>query len=282
MAELPEITILARQMTDHLAGLRLSRLELGRPEPLDQSPAELHRALVGRRLERAAPLGKWLLLFFEPPGPNLLIHPGMGMDLLALEIEPEKPLQHRFLFGPELGFGVRFWWMGRIGLARPGEEREAAGGLGPAPLGGGLTPTLLAELMERRKRSGIKAFLLNQKLVAGIGNFYVQDILFRTKAHPLTRIGELSSVQRETLPGAIEATLGQALDRGINHYEYDFWGQKGDWTWEAFLVGYKEGLPCPACGRAIQKIRACSSASYICPACQPPDCPSPDIRSEVP
>jgi len=277
MAELPEITILARQMTDHLAGERLNGLEFGRTEPLDPGPEGLRQALVGRRLEAAAPLGKWLLLSFQPPGPNLLIHPGMGMDLLALGVRSDKPLQHRFLFGREKGFGLRFWWLGRIKLARPGEEREAAGGLGPAPLGDGLHPALLTDLLERRPGSGIKAFLLNQKVLAGIGNFYVQDILFRVRAHPLTRIRDLSPVQRAALAGAIEETLGGALERGMNHYEYDFWGRKGDWTEEAFLVGYKEGLPCPACGAAIQKIKACSSASYICPVCQPPD-----GQSEVP
>jgi formamidopyrimidine-DNA glycosylase len=272
MAELPEIIILSRQMGEHLAGLKLESLLLGQPKCLNARPEEFESALVGRRLDSLGHHGKWLILGFAPPGPNLLIHPGMGMDLLALGVEPkmkqaQKP-QFLFFFEGEQGFSLRFWWFGRLWLAEPGQERAAAGRAGPAPLTPEFTPELLSRLMNDRPRMSLKSFLTDQKIVAGIGNVYVQDICFAIQAHPLTRLKDLREGQRARLHAAIEEALESALKRGINGFEMDFWGRSGQWGVELFQIGYKAGQPCPVCGERIEKIKAGSSASYICPSCQ--------------
>ncbi len=268
MAELPEITLLARQMSEHLGGFKLISFSLGQKKSLNR-PAQDYENLSGRRLLKARGHGKWLILEFEPPGPNLLIHPGMGMDLLASSVKPPLKPQFVFEFEAGRGFWLRFWWFGHLRLADSGRELEAAGGLGPAPLSPQFTPQALERLMESKPRTSLKSFLTDQKNIAGIGNVYVQDICFRLKAHPLTKLGALSRKQRRGLFDAVEETLTAALERGINYFEFDFWGSKGEWGREAFLVGYKTGQPCPACGQAILKIKAHTSASYICPCCQP-------------
>lgn len=273
MAELPEITVLARQMTELLAGRVLTDLSLGLAKPLNAEPEAYRRRLLGRTLERVVGHGKWLALIMAGEGPNLLIHPGMGMDLLALSVEPEKEPQFVFSFEGGLGFAIRFWWFGWIRLAEPGRELEIGGDLGPAPHNPGLGPAVtrewLTELVAKKPRTGLKSFLLNQKYLAGIGNFYVQDICFRLRAHPLTKLGDLTPAQVEGMLPAIESTFGEALERGMNYFEYDLFGHRGDWGRDAFLVGYQTGSPCPECGTEITKIQACNLASYICPECQP-------------
>jgi len=269
VAELPEIIIIARQMDQRLAGLGLESVSLDQPKSLDRPAEEFAAALVRRRLLRVRPQGKWLVLEFGPPGPNLLINPGMGMDILDLAVEPPKTPQFLFRFQDGRGFSLRFWWFGYLRLARPGEERRKAGDLGPAPLSQEFTPEYLARLLERKERTALKSLLLDQKLLAGIGNVYAQDICFEVRAHPRTRIRDLSQEQRAGLFEAIERTLAAAVERGINYFESDFLGRRGEWGRESFLVGYRTGLPCPACGTAVQKIRTGATASYICPRCQP-------------
>lgn len=268
VAELPEILIISRQMDAELAGLELEEMSLGQPKSLDRPTAAFEAVLAGRRLKKVRGQGKWIILEFGPPGENLLINPGMGMDLLSLSVEPAFKPQFLFRFSRGRGFSLRFWWFGYLRLASPGQEAIVAGQIGPAPLSPGLTPGYLDLLIKSRPRTGLKSFLLNQKNISGVGNFYVHDICFRLKAHPLTRLKDLSARQRGGLLAAIEETLGQALARGINHYEYDFYGRKGEWGPEALLVGYKAGQPCPDCGAVIEKISTGSSAGYICPACQ--------------
>ena len=269
MAELPEIIILARQMDRELGDALLEEIEVGLEKPLDTGPENFCQSLVGRRLEGVRPLGKWLVLEFAPPGPNLMIHPGMGMDLLALSAGAEKEPHFRFGFDSGRGFTVRFWWFGYLRLAQPGEESNVGGSLGPVPLSPEFSPGALMRIVERKKATGLKSFLLNQRNLAGIGNFYVHDICFRIRAHPATRLDDLSEEQRAGLHQAVEETLSAAVERGINYFEFDFWGRKGDWGKESFLVGYKEGRPCPVCGRPIEKRKIGSTASYVCSACQP-------------
>jgi formamidopyrimidine-DNA glycosylase len=105
--------------------------------------------------------------------------------------------------------------------------------------------------------------------LAGIGNVYVQDILFQAKLHPNRRISTLSEKEINILYNAIRDVLNHSIQLGGLAYEKDFYGQKGKLTINEFLVGYKTGKPCPACKTPIEKIKTGSTSSYICPKCQP-------------
>ena len=268
MAELPEIIILARQMTDRLAGRELTGFRLGMEKPLNR-PAADYDLLLGQPLQRVRPLGKWLVLEFPAPTRRLLIHPGMGMDLVERSVALEKNPQFEFFFGQATGFKVRFWWFGYVRLADPGQARSTAGDVGPVPLTAECSRDYLINLAKAKPRTGLKAFLTNQKNLAGIGNYYIHDICHRLKAHPKTKMGRLSQEQLAQLHRAVETTLIEAVERGINSYELDFFGQTGQWSSEEFRVGYRTDLPCPVCGTDIIKIKAANAASYICPVCQP-------------
>jgi formamidopyrimidine-DNA glycosylase len=138
-------------------------------------------------------------------------------------------------------------------------------GLGPNALD--LTLDQFRALL-RGRRGAIKPFLLNQKRIAGIGNVYVQDPLFKAGIHPLRRIDTLSNDEVAALWWAIRETLQEGIDRGGSVWEFNLYGEKGGWDDSFLLVGYREGHPCPACGTTVVKIKTGSTSSYICPECQ--------------
>jgi formamidopyrimidine-DNA glycosylase len=119
------------------------------------------------------------------------------------------------------------------------------------------------------RRGGIKAFLLNQKRIAGIGNVYVQDPLFKAGIHPLRTIDTLNDAETNALYHALRETLQESIDHGGAAYESNLYGDKGGWDSSHLLVAYREGNPCPVCGTAVAKIRTGSTHTHICPSCQP-------------
>ena len=121
----------------------------------------------------------------------------------------------------------------------------------------------------RKRRGGIKSFLLNQRRIAGIGNVYVQDPLFKAGIHPLRQINTLEDDDVTALWRALRETLQESIDLGGSAWEQDLRGEKGRWDRSFFLVAYREGEPCPACGATVEKIKTGSTSGYICPLCQP-------------
>jgi len=121
------------------------------------------------------------------------------------------------------------------------------------------------ELLNNRKGT-IKSFLLNQKNIAGIGNVYIQDILFMAKLHPQRKISEIALNEKKKLFNVIKHNLAKAIEcRGLA-YEKDIYNKPGQM--KTFLIGYAEGKPCPECKTKIQKIKTGNTSSYICPTCQ--------------
>jgi formamidopyrimidine-DNA glycosylase len=107
---------------------------------------------------------------------------------------------------------------------------------------------------------------MDQSKVAGIGNVYIQDILFQARLHPNRPIAKMSEDERFALYQAIVTNLAGATRLGGLAFEKDLYNRGGGFR--DFLVGYREGKPCPKCGTVIQKIRAGATASFICPRCQ--------------
>jgi formamidopyrimidine-DNA glycosylase len=125
------------------------------------------------------------------------------------------------------------------------------------------------QLMLEKRRGGIKSFLLNQSNIAGIGNAYVHDILFMAKLHPLRRIETLGKAEAQRLAEAIHKGLQPSIRKGGAFYEVNLYGKKGRFKMKDIIIGYREGKPCPVCGRSIEKIKTGSTSSFVCPRCQP-------------
>jgi formamidopyrimidine-DNA glycosylase len=140
------------------------------------------------------------------------------------------------------------------------------GSLGPEPLADDFTPERLAEML-RGRRGAVKKYLLDQKFLAGIGNVYVQDILWHAFIHPLRPANTLDAPAVAQLHRAIQQVLREGIKWGGGPGEQDVWGNKGHYH-EHFEVGYQTGKPCPLCGAAVEEVRVGSTTSYVCPHCQ--------------
>jgi formamidopyrimidine-DNA glycosylase len=173
----------------------------------------------------------------------------------------------RFEDGSQLW--THFWWFGNV-HAVPTAELKAdprLARMGVEPLDDEFTAQRLGEML-RRRRGRIKNYLLDQSFIAGIGNVYVQDILWHARLHPLTPANTLTETDVARLHAAIRHVLQEGIRWGGGYREYDVWGNEGRYA-EHLQVGYRTGEPCPSCGTPIEEVRLGQTTSYICPQCQP-------------
>lgn len=270
VAELPEIAKIAGQMRGALRGKTIERAELLQEKCLNVPPGVFQSRIAGARVEDVRYKGKWIIHRLGN-GENILLSPGMGADILYFEDgkDAAEKFQIKVLFRDGSGYTVRFWWFGKYLLASDGELESEPNTKDIAidPFDARFTPEYFAALL-RGKKKGVKAFLMDQKNVGGIGNMYMHDILFRARLHPRRKISDMDEGDIRRLYDAIMGVLSLSRSKGASAYEKDFFGQKGGYGMDDFLVGYKEGKPCPACGAAIVSIKSGGSATYICPACQ--------------
>lgn len=273
MPELPEIVCRAREMKEALIRRRIESIEVLQPKCLNVEVGVFKKGLSGAEIVGVSHHGKWL--FVETTQGHLLINMGMGGELLLLpsNAPPEKwRVKLGFAEGEadEQGMALfaNFWWFGNTHYVAAGKLADHAmtARLGPNALD--LSLDQFAELLAG-KRSRIKSFLLDQSNIAGIGNAYIHDILFRAKLHPLRTIPDMSEAEVSRLHRAIRVELQRSVDKGGAAYELNLRGERGGFTAEDLLIGYRDGKPCPECGSTIEKIRTGSTASFVCPTCQP-------------
>ncbi|HWO15770.1 MAG TPA: bifunctional DNA-formamidopyrimidine glycosylase/DNA-(apurinic or apyrimidinic site) lyase [Solirubrobacterales bacterium] len=287
MPELPEVETVCRQLAPELEGRRIERLEVYdarwcRPAP----PAELEAAMRGRAIEGLERRGKYLLLRLDG-AQTLVMHLRMTGNLILVEgeamIDPsegrrlyegersasERHLRARFV----LDDGREVWFTDprRFGEAFPiddGDLGRRFERLGPEPLSEEFTPNVLGEMAAGRT-APLKSFLLDQSRVAGVGNIYADEALFRARLHPLSPAGSMKPEHLETLRDAIVAALEAGIDGGgasIDDYR-DGRGERGTMQ-DEFLVHTREGEPCPSCGGPIARIVVSGRSTYYCPSCQ--------------
>jgi formamidopyrimidine-DNA glycosylase len=288
MPELPEVETVCRQLEPELEGRRIERLEV-----LDErwtrpvAPAIVERAVAGRTIEGLGRRGKYLLLELDG-GRTLVMHLRMTGNLVLVEgeekVDPsegmrlyegerstsERHLRARFLLddGRELWFtdprrfGEAFL-VDDDGLAARFEK------LGVEPLSAEFTPEVLGERAAGRS-APLKSFLLDQSHVAGVGNIYADEALFRARLHPLSPAGSMKPEHLSALRDAVVEALEAGLTHGgasIDDYR-DGRGEKGGMQNE-FLVHTREGEPCPRCDDGtVERIVVSGRSTYFCPACQ--------------
>ena len=269
MPELPEIFNLARQMNGELTGKKISAVEVRQEKCLNIPVPEFQSLVTGKTINSVRPRGKWLFVKLEP-GACFLLSLGMGGDVLYHREEGALPdkYQLKFDFSDGSFLTVGFWWFGYAHAVEEGrlKEHKMTSSLGISPLDEAEYTFENFSAILKGKKGAVKPLLMSQGYLAGIGNVYIQDILFRAKLHPHRKISQISGEERKLLFEVIREDLKKAAALGGLAYEKDLYGQPGGF--KDFLVGYKEGQPCPACGAVIQKIKTGSTASYICPSCQ--------------
>ena len=270
MPELPEVETIRRNLAPHVEGRTLQRLEILDPRwsrPL--APRELADAVEGRRVERLGRRGKYLIWELQDEA-YLLVHLRMTGNLLIDPVEPSHNRvwfelgDHRLAFTDPRRFGT-----GELALGEDGLDAFLAGRLGVEPLDGGFTAEHLYALA-RSSRAPIKAFLLDQKRVAGVGNIYADEALFRSRIHPLRPANRLTRAQCAALRDAVVASLEAGIAaKGATIDDFrDPYGVSGTFQNE-FLIHLREGEGCRNCGRPVRKLRAAGRGTYVCERCQP-------------
>lgn len=287
MPELPEVETVCRQLDPELRGRTIERLEVldarwCRPVP----PREVEAAVEGATIAGLGRRGKYLLLGLDG-GRTLVMHlrmtgnlvlvagearldPSEGMRLYEGERSTsERHLRARFA----LDDGRELWFtdprrFGEAFLLDDAELEARFERLGIEPLSAELTPEALAALAAGR-RAPLKSFLLDQSRIAGIGNIYADEALFRARLHPLSPAGSMRPEHHAALRDAVVAALEAGIARGgasIDDYR-DGRGERGEMQ-DEFLVHTREGEPCPRCGKPIARIVVAGRSTYYCPRCQ--------------
>lgn len=267
MAELPEIIIISNQMQERIAGKTIEEIEVLQKKCLNCSLEQFISSIKGKIIHSVSYSGKWFVIQLNEG--YLLINLGMGGDMVYFSSENPalSKYQFKFSFDDKTGFIIRFWWFGYVHFVNSLYEHKMTKNLGPSPLHPSFNFEKFRNLLGKR-RENIKSFLLNQKNISGIGNFYIHDILFEAKIHPLRKIESLSEEEINSLYKAIINRLSFSLQLGGADYELNFLGEKGGFGFQYYLVGYKEGKECLECGSVIEKIRTGGNFSFICPKCQ--------------
>jgi formamidopyrimidine-DNA glycosylase len=276
MPELPEVETIRRHLAPHVEGRTIERIEVldarwCEPAP----PEELAYAVDGHRIERLSRRGKYLDWELDDEV-HVVMHLRMTGNILlvpAAEDVPErKHLRvrvvlddgNRALFVDPRRFGT-----GIVLLGDAARDEYFASRLGVEPLSPDFTADALKAMSIKRKQP-VKAFLLSQERVAGVGNIYADEALFRARIHPLRPVGTLKRGQIAALRDAVVESLQAGIDaKGatIDDFRHPD-GATGSFQ-DRFLIHLREGEPCVRCGTTVKKMRAAGRGTYVCERCQP-------------
>ena len=274
MPELPEVETLRRGLERHLTGRVFGEIRVEVPKMLKgtlRDPDVFRDSLRDVRVESVARRGKHLIITLNL-GYYLLFHLNMRGQLLITEADAPVEKYLTAVFSLDNGKELRFhdmWRWGEMRLVTPRElaEHPSLIGMGPEPLSGAWTPEQLAQGLRKRSGTAIKAALLDQCVVAGVGNIYADESLFRAAIHPLRPAGALTAEEIGRLRDEIFAVLTEAVEGGgttSDNYA-DTEGRIGRYTPRVYDRG---GKPCTACGDALTRIRVAGRGTVYCASCQ--------------
>jgi formamidopyrimidine-DNA glycosylase len=269
--ELPEVETVTRDLRPLLTGRtiraarRTSAVELRRPWR-DEWAARL----AGKSILEVRRRGKWIVLALSG-GEALLAHLGMTGQFTVVEAAATPPTHLHLVFDLDDGRQLRFRDSRRFGSVTLLDEEQLRrffdeNGLGPEPFA--LDPKAWRSTLAATKRP-IKAVLMDQSVVAGVGNIYADEALFRARLHPARRACDLTRAEAERVREAIAEVLTEAIERrGSTIRDYvggD--GQAGGFQDEFRAYG-RTGEPCVRCGTAIASLRVGGRSAHFCPSCQ--------------
>lgn len=288
MPELPEVETIRVGLEQHITGQHIRDLEVLNPKSF-QSTAELADSYaIGARITRLRRYGKVLVVDLDSRY-SLLIHLKMTGQMVLVRPggeryaggHPTESMTHslpdrstKVIFhlddGSVLYFNDQriFGWI-KLVLTTEVPRDQLVARLGPEPLTAAFAAKPFAAVLNRRSRAPIKAVILDQSTVAGVGNIYADESLHLAKIHPATPAGELKPAQVTRLYEAIRTILALGVKHGGTSFTsyVNALGGKGDYLASA-RVFRRQGLPCPVCHTTIIKIRVAGRGTHVCPYCQ--------------
>jgi formamidopyrimidine-DNA glycosylase len=272
--ELPEVETVRRRLEPELVGRRLEHVEILDPRltrPFD--PAEVAAELEGERIAALDRRGKYLVVRFDS-GRVLLVHLRMTGQLLHANggSLPAEDAHRRAVVRLDDGSDVIYRDVRRFGtwlLVEPGElDPYLDERVGLEPLVRGFTPKRLGESLAGR-RAPVKSVLLDQRRLAGVGNIYADEALWRAGIHPRRPAGELSGAEIAALHRGIRAALRAGIARqGATLSDYRQPDGESGRMQDEFKVYGRDDEPCDRCGTPIEKIRVAGRGTWYCPSCQ--------------
>lgn len=287
MPELPEVETVRRGLSQLIIRKQVTQATSDNFKSFPNAPAEVAAFLVGAHIVAVRRRAKVIVIDLDTDY-SLVVHLKMTGQLVYRGEEnwgaghpndsligdlPDKSTHAELQFsdGSKLFFNDqrKFGWMKL--LATPlVEELPFFQKVGPEPLTNDFTVEVLTKRLARRQKSRIKAALLDQTTVAGLGNIYVDESLFLSRIHPETLVGELTPEQLGLLTANIKQVLQQSIDAGgsssRNYVDAD--GKRGNYLDGAYVYG-RAGMPCRICGAPIKKLKVAGRGTHICPVCQP-------------
>ncbi len=283
MPELPEVETVRRRLLTCLPGLLVRDVIVNDATVSAQSEAELHALLAGRRVVGLRRRGKYLIVDLsatpgvpagapQPGGgpTTAVIHLRMTGQLLFKPGPAERPPRFVWRLDPqtELHFqDVRRF--GRLWAFDPAAEEEFFAAMGPEPFGDAFSVAYLRGALEGRS-APLKSFLLDQRRIAGVGNIYADEALFRARLHPLRAAGSVGPREARRLHAALLETLQAGIDHEGSSIEsfIDPAGRRGSFQ-EILSVYQRTGQPCRDCGATVRRLEVGGRGTHYCPSCQP-------------
>ena len=288
MPELPEVETVRIGLSALLPGKRIRAVTYDWPKGFPNSAADIDAHLIGARIVGVTRRAKVLTIDLDS-NYSLVIHLKMTGQLvfrgqqrfgaghpnhsLVGEL-PDRSTRVTFTFSDDskLFFNDqrKFGWIRLLPTAEV-PMIDFFRKVGPEPLDKNFTAQDFIERLRRRNNSGIKAVLLDQTIVAGIGNIYADESLWAAKIHPLSKVADLSDVRLRALYNGLVRVLRLSIEKGgsTDRNYVDAEGRRGSYLTFA-NVFRREGQPCPRCGTTIVKLRVAGRGTHICPHCQKP------------
>ncbi|MGO8950990.1 MAG: DNA-formamidopyrimidine glycosylase [Ktedonobacterales bacterium] len=270
MPELPEVEYVTRQLRAELLDRRIVHANVYWPGSISgMDPVAFERALAGARISQISRRGKYLLIWLGHDQ-ILIIHRGMSGNLLLGET-PADTLYVRVALLLDDGRYLLYSdprKFGRLQLVPVAKLADQFARLGPEPLDEAFTADILAAKLVGSKRA-IKAVLLDQRVLAGLGNIYADEALFEARIHPLRFAGELGQDEIKALAASISKVLRTGIEHGGTTFgrHRDVYNRAGT-NLSHVMVYRRTNLPCLRCGSPIQRVILSQRSAHFCPVCQ--------------
>lgn len=289
MPELPEVETIRRGLMATIVGRRIEAVDVLWPPSLIASQSQVEHLLLGKHVCGIGRRGKLLIVDLDG-GEHLLVHPMMTGQLVVAEdsgtvfagghpsrsmLDPMPNPTTRVVFRLDEGRSLFFNDQRKFGRVTLVDDAGLGADsflsrLGPEPLDGGFTLDGFRRQLARHARAPVKAALLDQTVVAGIGNIYADESLHLARVHPRRLAGSLTAAESRRLHQTIRKTLASAVNHGGTSFAGYVNAARGQ---AGYLVRARvfrrTGQPCPVCGTTIERIRVAGRGTSFCPRCQP-------------
>ena len=272
MPELPEVETVCRGLSVRMVGRRLTRVVSRRKDLRFPLPENFARRLTGRRVEDIRRRAKYIVITLDG-GEVLLVHLGMSGRMFVTQGRHHDGPHDHVVFETDDGATIIFNDARRFGMMDLVPAAGLAGhrllrGIGPEPLDAAFTPAVLSAALAGKK-TPIKAALLDQTVVAGLGNIYVCEALFRAGISPRRQAASVAGARAGRLVPEIKAVLEDAVAAGGSSLR-DYVQASGELGWfqHSFRVYGREGEPCTVCERPVSRIVQSGRSTFFCGHCQ--------------